>query len=316
MRNARLEDSGRLVYVVRTGRKNSRIKDEPDAAESRLVPTNSLQVIEEDAGPSCGRIIPLTPLRRMYQRLRGEVGSTVDKFESLTRIGACCSATPAEFLADSFLRSVTYFGDYQNFEPFVEDLHPLPQAGFHFAARLKYALSLELHRLEGVGHDGLECTFVDHEVSPIRTTLSCYDNGSPATNSGLGGLDVLLCNREDRRPIIGEIKAATETVGPTFALIQSLMYAAELVTQSQRERLCSAYAEELGGVGKHALPLDLYLLFETADIGSDDFVFMTVLATQLVSDDFVGHRINRIVAFNCTATNEGATLSPVFRTDQ
>ena len=47
-------------------------------------------------------------------------------------------------------------------------------------------------------------------------------------------------NREDRRPIIAEVKVGND-MNPFYALIQTLMYAAELATFNQATRLQQHY---------------------------------------------------------------------------
>ena len=70
-------------------------------------------------------------------------------------------------------------------------------------------------------------------------------------------------------PAIGEIKAATETVGPTFALVQSLMYTAQLVTRNQFLRLKKHYCKTFAGVDP-ADARNYDLAIDTARIGSLD----------------------------------------------
>ena len=86
----------------------------------------------------------------------------------------------------------------------------------------------------------LEFDFVDYEVSPVRTTRSEFENGQAATKTGKGGIDVLLANRVDRLPAVGELKANTDR-NPFLGFIQSLTYAVELSTPAQRARLDRSY---------------------------------------------------------------------------
>lgn len=85
----------------------------------------------------------------------------------------------------------------------------------------------------------LDFSFVDFEISPIRTTRSEFETGDPGRR-GRGGLDLLLANRDDQLPIVGEVKADTDR-NPFLGLIQSLTYAVELSTVPQRDRLARHY---------------------------------------------------------------------------
>jgi hypothetical protein len=74
----------------------------------------------------------------------------------------------------------------------------------------------------------LNFSFVDRELVPTRTTHErFFENGEPA--NCFRRLDWLLANAQDRLPIIAEVKVRNDK-NPFSALVQLLMYAAELVT--------------------------------------------------------------------------------------
>lgn len=77
--------------------------------------------------------------------------------------------------------------------------------------------------------------YVTRELNPLRTEGGVFETGHAASNSGSGGMDLLLVSN-DGQPVVGEIKI-NEDMNPFFALIQSLTYAAELSTPNQLNRL-------------------------------------------------------------------------------
>ncbi len=116
----------------------------------------------------------------------------------------------------------------------------------------------ELHSSEVVG-------FIDYEINPLRTTNHAVNDDGRVGTSGYGGLDLLLVNQIEKQPIliVGEVKAKTDT-DLFLAFIQSLVYAIELGTENQFERLRSQsdYKSKLQGLDR-ATGLDIYLIFET-----------------------------------------------------
>jgi hypothetical protein len=88
----------------------------------------------------------------------------------------------------------------------------------------------------------LDFRFVDYELAPHRKTAGARLQGELASGPGMRA-DVLLVGREGI-PIIGEIKAATETghdTDPVLALIQGVTACAQLLSPQQMERLENAY---------------------------------------------------------------------------
>ena len=71
-------------------------------------------------------------------------------------------------------------------------------------------------------------------------------------------LDVLLMDRSDGAPIVGEVKVGGDQ-NLFYALVQGLMHVAALAGSAQRARLVKAYAAAATGLAERG-PLDLYLL--------------------------------------------------------
>jgi hypothetical protein len=100
----------------------------------------------------------------------------------------------------------------------------------HFAAHLKDGRRYE------VEHGGdLAFRYVDREIFPLRSTEE--DGPRPDVR----WLDLLLVG-DGGRPIVGELKIGGDSLAP-LALVQALMYAAELSSQSQLKRLAKHYPE-------------------------------------------------------------------------
>lgn len=178
-------------------------------------------------------------------------------------------------------------------------LTPSRQDSSHLANRFVQQLAIsEDNVVQVVDAPQYSFRYVDYDISPWRTTHSEFENGKSGQSSGAGGLDLLLSNHIDQTPIIGEIKAETD-VNPFLGLIQSLMYAVELSTPTQRERLNSSYpgrfAKSATGAG---IDIHLILLRYPQEKVSLEFLSLTSqLSASLMADkNPVSGVIRRIVA--------------------
>jgi hypothetical protein len=92
------------------------------------------------------------------------------------------------------------------------------------------------------GNDSCEICAVDYEIIPFRTTgHASFEDGKVGTSGG-GGLDLLLQDKHSGLPIIGEIKSPGD-VNLFLALMQALVYAVELTSSSQAQRLKKFYKQ-------------------------------------------------------------------------
>jgi hypothetical protein len=183
------------------------------------------------------RMIPLTPIRHFYDRMRDFVS------EELHWQLACECFRRTDLLQDLVQSSFEHFCLYQNSdEPFRPSSGNLTPSRIQNQDSANQLLSLVAQKGAVTVNSSpeLEVDFVDYDISPIRTTSSYFENGRSGKNSGIGGADILLSNRKDRLPCVGEIKAETDR-NPFLGLIQSLMYAVELSTPAQRARLAQSY---------------------------------------------------------------------------
>lgn len=247
--------------IVRLGANNARIV--LDDGQYMLVPSESVEVIVSTSKRSPSRLIPTTPLESFYRPLRELKGTKASKFSVLkTRLESGYGPKGKDFLGELFQRSVTHAQFYENIdEPFYSKRVPRKRK-----PKDPFAISLveQVARTGKVELKEHKIAFVEYEVFPFRTTYSCCENGEPASRTGAGGMDLLLASGNDCvLPAIGEIKAGSEQVGATFALIQSLTYAAQVLTCNQFKRLKKhypiAFNEKLDDKNPR---VDIVLLFE------------------------------------------------------
>jgi hypothetical protein len=231
-----------------------------------------------DGGAKPERVIPLTPIMRRYQRLRG--AAQAERLAEARRI-----LDHPEELAVEFATSVRRFATYRNAdEPFYDSAAARRRARHRPGAALERTndLVLRLEELapgEGVhpidarsrltARDGdsvvdvpatsLAFEYADRELLVQRTMSPArWEDGRP--NRGGVRLDALLANLADRTPIVAEVKVGRD-MDAFFALVQALAGVAHLATPSQYERLRRHVAR--GDLRKPTDPprLDVYVLF-------------------------------------------------------
>ena len=161
-----------------------------------------------------------------------------------------------EELATEFAAGVAQFAPYSNV---ADHFYPHERVAGQVDAELKRTNDLVL-RLEaakqviptdapdrlmehdaGLGVTAVPATrlgfdFVDRELLVQRTTSPAeWEDGR--LNRGGVRLDVLLADREDRTPVVAELKLPGDMDPPFFALVQALTCAAHLATANQYERM-------------------------------------------------------------------------------
>ena len=150
----------------------------------------------------------------------------------------------------------------------------------------------------------LDFRFVDREIFALRTTKS--DTDRPRRRI----MDLLLVSR-DGLPIVGELKIGTDK--PTyFALVQALMYAAELSSPAQRERLMKHYPDADFAFPKGGPFLDVYLIgFDPPSKGKyreRSFEATRSISSKLVKDTRVHSVIRRIAYIEAEAQDQGLSF--------
>lgn len=211
--------------------------------------------------------VPQTSLRRFYEsllllrtkKLRKSTANYLSKEPGkVNRIGKV-----SKMIDQSIDHVARYINENEGFHPNREPEHAIDsfldnREKFAKCLQARLRAGRELHSSEVVG-------FIDYEINPLRTTNHAVNDDGRVGTSGYGGLDLLLVNQIEKQPIliVGEVKAKTDT-DLFLAFIQSLVYAIELGTENQFERLRSQsdYKSKLQGLDR-ATGLDIYLIFET-----------------------------------------------------
>jgi hypothetical protein len=193
--------------------------------------------------------IPTTPLVRRYRDL-----GTMSQAQRLAQ--ARDDLERPEALASEFAASVERFRAYDNArEHFYPPTRAVRKAGAVVERTNDVVLALRdrggLDPLDAPDrvsdHDAgfgvtavaaadLACDYVDRELVVQRTTSpAAWDDG--ASNRGGGTrLDVLLADRADRTPIVGELKLPGDR-DSYYALVQALACASNLATPNQYARM-------------------------------------------------------------------------------
>jgi hypothetical protein len=130
-------------------------------------------------------------------------------------------------LAGAFDETVRAYWDYANLHPFTPGRAVGYLPGCEKTEQVAAALERRgVHPWEVTGARSFDFVYLDREIVPA----------AGCTRSGVVKADVILAAARGRRPIIGEIKTATDT-DAFGALLQGLGAAAQLAGPTQRARL-------------------------------------------------------------------------------
>ncbi|GAB4150512.1 MAG: hypothetical protein Tsb009_25360 [Planctomycetaceae bacterium] len=241
-------------------------------------------------------LIPLTAMRRLYDLLR--------RFPSYDFHYAAvkeCLRVPKE-LDGMLKRSFDHVSQYQNEG---ESFHDRGTDGVPTQKRRESRklpdqfVCLSAEGGISVRDVILGCDYVDYEIDPLRTTgRAKSEDGSSASS---GGMDLLLSHQQDRLPIVGEIKAGADAT-LFLALVQSLTYAVELVTPSQRRRLIAAYPGRFQFQEAASL-VDIYLIQVNPpkdDWASKFMAAVDALAATMLTQPFTSQIVRRIACLSAS----------------
>lgn len=199
--------------------------------------------------------VPRTPMYDRYKELPSGRGERLDQARTL-------AADPTK-LVDDFAATIKQFADYDHREEPFHSGRP-GEAERQAGEGLDRTIDLALRLRDSAGsvvyeHLELGFDYIERELAVNRTTGGAtFPNGDPAGKSLVA--DLLLANREDRTPIIAEVKISTDK-DPYAALIQAMACAAHLATDAQYERLMNAYPDAGFATGAGGSPrLDVYLI--------------------------------------------------------
>lgn len=203
----------------------------------RKLEANEHHVILKD---DAKQIIPLTELRKFRRAFK-------DFTKPLQREQAQIFANNLGLVKSLWNDSVSALVEYDNQEHFhpesgrkslpkapatVQRIQKTTDAAAYFKTACQADDVLRQHGL----------IYIDREICPLRTRGAKFSDGSPATSSGRGGMDLLLVHHG--RICAGEIKIRTDT--ELFgALVQVLWYASEVASENQIRRVKRAYVDQL-----------------------------------------------------------------------
>lgn len=159
----------------------------------------------------------------------------------------------------------------------------------------------------------LSFSFVDREVALARTTGNAvFENDERSIR--VRRPDWLLANAHDRLPILAEVKVGNDK-DPFYALIQLLMYAAELATPTQMTRLQRHYPDRFAAPASdktaHGPVLDAYIVLSNynsrSGIRQEILDTTNQLCQRLVGEKAISTYIRRIACLDVTL-DEGRKL--------
>jgi hypothetical protein len=153
---------------------------------------------------------------------------------------------------------------------------------------------------------GLDFFYVDREIVTARTKAPA----AVTDNQRLERLDLLLCNAEDRTPILAELKIGKDE-NAFYAFVQGLAHLAQLQSKTQRKRLANVYPDFFPAAPEQ---FDLYLiLFDQQTTGKrgDLRDQAEALATQLADGESIP-ALRRVACLEATPADDGLRLSKCF----
>lgn len=294
-------------HVKKVGEKRTRIVL-ADGTE-KLVDSKSVTVEEGINKDAPERMIPTIPLESFYRRLRKLKGSKQAQFQIICDLlNNRHGPKGAEFLAELFRRSVHHSGFYSNTS---EDFYPAHKRRLAKATKFAKLLVEKMKDEKVIQFGNHKLEYVDYEIFPFRTTFGCGESGRQATHAGSGGMDLLLASDSNGvLPGIGEIKAGSEHVGPSFALVQALMYSAQLVTCNQFLRLKEHYPHCLGEINTDKPRVDVIVFLEVdGRLNQPDLQYALSLAHDVGT--LLEAHIRHIVFLSCRITGDAISCEVV-----
>ena len=254
-------------------------------------------------GPPPGRIVPQTALRKFYWRLRAM--SRADQEAMAQKLD-----TPQllrQLVKESVQQFAAYENTYDSFSP-VRSWWGINVAAA-FCARELQAL-LDPAKIQpgqitwSVNGPTLPFSTVDFEVSSLRTkNQAVLNDGTRVANSGLGGMDLLLCC-DDGVPVVAEIKGPGDT-NLFLALIQAVTYAVELTTQNQFRRLKKSYPKHFRDLQSERPMSDVSIIYLGTDEPPLKVAAMRIAREYLRGDQSTVECPVRRIAFVRVEFNEG-----------
>jgi hypothetical protein len=170
--------------------------------------------------------IPYPRLTQRYVKLKDR--ASAERLEQATQV-----TTPQ--LVEEFLESAEAFSTFSTDDPFFPESrtddhknHKSDNRTFGWAMAMKAT-----GRVPVTGDDELTFRYAEREIIPTRTKPGRTFVGGEGKHVRV---DLVLANAATGRPIVGELKIASDK-DPYTGLVQALAGAAQLVSKSQRRRL-------------------------------------------------------------------------------
>ena len=244
-----------------------------------------------------------------YPRLTRRYVELKDR-PSEARLRAAQTTTAAQ-LRTEFLESVQAFSQF-NTEGLTDGGEFFPASRTDDGKNLKsdtrtFGWAMTLKAMKSVpvaGSNDLAFRYVEREIIPTRTKPQLPFAGGEGKHVRV---DLVLANVATGRPIVGELKIASDK-DPFTGLVQALAGAAQLVPAHQRKRLMTL-ARPLASIADEPL-VDVYVLlgnFPTR--GRDRFKQLDCaveLAAQLEADDALARHLGRIRILALRRDDRGA----------
>lgn len=253
--------------------------------------------------------IAVTPLVDEYRGLlKLSQSQRLERAEQLIRR----PASLAKAFSDSREQFASFDHADEDFYDPVPPRTPLPKKPKGLGSTVEVAARLSGGGPKRVlGDDRLSFNYIDRELVPARTKTGAVFADGKSIRSGLR-LDLLLANRDDGTPIIGEVKVAQDK-DPFFALIQALTHAAYLSTPAQFKRLARVYSNKKIKVGKN---LDVYLLLAQAPAAATYWFELREaarrLAARLIAQESLTDGVRRIAAVDLDRIDDRMRVSKRF----
>jgi hypothetical protein len=182
--------------------------------------------------------VPITHLRRFY-----DVMKLLDT-ATWVQLAKFYSDAPAS-LERLWEHSQTAFSCYHNTDAWgrdkTKDLPSAPKRVVSISSTNEFTAFIKAPN-NSFGNVTPGWTFVERELNPRRTRRGMYSDKRPATNSGAGGMDLLLRSIATGFPAVGEVKVKKDK-NAFFALVQAMTYAVELSTPKQLTRLKTHFGD-------------------------------------------------------------------------
>ena len=264
------DDATAAIYrVVRRDANNTSIEPQGGGPRQKLLTADLIFVDNAIDPPQPGvrrenvpLAVPVTPLRILYEWMKSPPPRRIG-YQFLHEPLAEQFAIHSPRLVGLFLDSVEDFSCFANqHQPFHPQRAVTPEGRVRGGTTLLQTLAQNKGKIAIIDNHGNETDgyiYLDREIASGRIIDAGPVGHNPA---GRGGIDFLLARQLNNQfiPVVAEVKIGNDKT-PFLALIQALTYAAELTSESQRQRILNEYSTELRECDQFHTGMELLLLF-------------------------------------------------------